>query len=622
MARIGLTVKLPALTVLAVVLTATVCGVLAFSLGAPALRRAALDDLSGGVRTYATAIKYYVDGARALIGASAGSDPMQKYATAADARPGSRALPLDLEASLRQLAKRVIGNSKVYDHLLLLDAEGNVVLVEPSGLASKLSRTDLGFGRWFQDLRRTGAMVVSDLHISVATSQPSVVIAAPVRTSSGKLVGVWAASLRLAELSRISASDAGAVPSAQIRYITDRRGFVVAHETRAKYVSEQSDFSAVEPVRAALTGQQGTLQYVASFEREERLAAFVTVPTIGWIAVNEMATSAAFAPITRLSSGIAVGAAGLALLLGGVGAWAVRRVVRPLKDVTAAAKAMAEGELGRRIEVRGGDEIAELADAFNDMAQALADEQRRLRAHAVELQQTAAELKRSNAELERFAYVASHDLQEPLRMVVSYLQLLERRYKGKLDKDADEFIGFAVDGGLRMRQIVGDILEFSRLGTRSEPFEAVDCGALMKVVLGNLKPSIDQAGGVVTYESLPVVTGDPAQLSLLLQNLISNAVKFHGERAPQIRVAAQRQDHEWRFAVADNGIGIAPEYFERIFIIFQRLHTRRAYPGTGIGLAICKKIVERHGGRIWVESEPGQGSAFYFTIPDHGEKTA
>jgi PAS domain S-box-containing protein len=226
-----------------------------------------------------------------------------------------------------------------------------------------------------------------------------------------------------------------------------------------------------------------------------------------------------------------------------------------------------------------------------------------------------AELERSNTELEQLAYAASHDLQEPLRMVVSYLQLIERRYKGKLDKDADEFIAFAVDGATRMARLINDLLDYSRVGTRAKPFEATDCAAILKVVQSNLKIAIEESGATVTHDPMPVVMADGAQLTRVFQNLISNAIKYRGEHPPRVHVSAERKPEEWVFAVRDNGIGIDPQCFPRIFVIFQRLHARDKYEGTGIGLAVCKRIIERHGGRIWVESEPGRGSTFYFTIP-------
>ena len=231
-----------------------------------------------------------------------------------------------------------------------------------------------------------------------------------------------------------------------------------------------------------------------------------------------------------------------------------------------------------------------------------------------EIKQTMEKLKQSNAELEQFAYVASHDLQEPLRMVASYVQLLERRYKGKLDPEADEFIAYAVDGANRMRGLIDDLLTYSRVSRLGKPFEPTNLESTLDIVLMNLQVSIADSGAVVTHDKLPVVMADGGQLVQLLQNLIGNAIKFHGKEPPRVHVSAQVKENEYLFSVRDNGIGIAPEYFDRLFKIFQRLHTREEYPGSGIGLAICKKIVESHGGRIWIESQVGKGSTIYFTL--------
>jgi light-regulated signal transduction histidine kinase (bacteriophytochrome) len=231
------------------------------------------------------------------------------------------------------------------------------------------------------------------------------------------------------------------------------------------------------------------------------------------------------------------------------------------------------------------------------------------------LEDKAKELARSNAELEQFAYVASHDLQEPLRMVSSYMQLLEQRYAGKLGTEADEFIGFAVDGANRMRGLVEALLTYSRLSSRGDPFAPIDSAAAAKRALVTLRSAVEEAGALVTVGPLPPVTADAGQITQLFQCLIGNAIKFRRLDLPRIRISAVRKDDEWQFAVQDNGIGIEREYYEKIFVMFQRLHGRSQYGGTGIGLAICKKIVERHDGRIWVESEPGKGSTFYFTLP-------
>jgi PAS domain S-box-containing protein len=247
------------------------------------------------------------------------------------------------------------------------------------------------------------------------------------------------------------------------------------------------------------------------------------------------------------------------------------------------------------------------------------------------------ELKRSNAELEQFAYVASHDLQEPLRMVSSYVQLLQRRYQGKLDQDADEFIGFAVDGAERMRRLINDLLTYSRIGTRAQQFAPTKCEEVLEQASGNLQLAIQENQAVVTHDPLPEVLGDQTQLVQLFQNLIANAVKFHGKKKPKVHISASLTNRSslptneaggswgvrgdvWLFSVRDNGIGIDPRYAERIFIIFQRLNDRTRYPGTGIGLALCRKIVQRHGGQIWMESCPGEGATFFFTLPPKGDK--
>jgi light-regulated signal transduction histidine kinase (bacteriophytochrome) len=232
-----------------------------------------------------------------------------------------------------------------------------------------------------------------------------------------------------------------------------------------------------------------------------------------------------------------------------------------------------------------------------------------------QLNRTVAELERSNTELEQFAYVASHDLQEPLRMVASYVQLLERRYADKLDDDAREFVAFAVDGATRMKRLINDMLTFSRVGTRARPFKPTDLNAVVDMVLANLKPTIEEQGATVNCEALPTVECDEMQLVQLLQNLVANGIKFRGDDPPEVNIGVEVGDDEWVLTVRDNGIGIEPQYYKRIFVIFQRLHGKKEYTGTGIGLAVCKKIVERHGGRIWVESEPGKGAAFKFTLP-------
>jgi hypothetical protein len=218
--------------------------------------------------------------------------------------------------------------------------------------------------------------------------------------------------------------------------------------------------------------------------------------------------------------------------------------------------------------------------------------------------------------------VASHDLTEPLRMITSYLELLNNRAQDKLGAEEREFIGYAVDGARRMRTLILDLLAYARVDTRSRPLGPVDCERVLEVVLANLKVAVTESGAVIEHEPLPTVEGDNIQLAQVFQNLVGNAIKFRGNAPPKINIGARRNNGEWLFHVKDNGIGIDPKNFSRIFVLFQRLHTRQQYPGTGMGLAICKKIIERHGGRIWAESKPGEGTTFFFTIPVRNEVEA
>jgi light-regulated signal transduction histidine kinase (bacteriophytochrome) len=235
----------------------------------------------------------------------------------------------------------------------------------------------------------------------------------------------------------------------------------------------------------------------------------------------------------------------------------------------------------------------------------------------IKVERSVGELKRSNDELQQFAYVASHDLQEPLRMVASYTQLLAKRYTGSLDSDADEFIAFAVDGCNRMQGLIQDLLAYSRAGANAKEFFKISSEEALNAALANLRAAIEESGAVVTHGALPAITTDDTQLALVFQNLLGNAIKYRGPETPHVHVsAAKNGNKELIFSVRDNGLGIDPQYFERIFVLFQRLHGRTEFKGTGIGLAICKKIVERLGGRIWVESQPEKGSTFYFALPE------
>ncbi len=308
------------------------------------------------------------------------------------------------------------------------------------------------------------------------------------------------------------------------------------------------------------------------------------------------------------------------LLLGSglVAVFVLRRVVaHPLSELADDARRVAGGEFAHSVRVQGPRDVAALSGDVEAMRRRIVADLDAVSTARGRLEEQAVELQRSNAELEQFAYVASHDLQEPLRKVASFCGMLERRYKGQLDERADQYIDFAVDGAKRMQVLINDLLAFSRVGRVGAEERVVELEEVVALARDNLTATIDEAGATVEVaEPLPRVKGDPTLLAALFQNLIGNAVKFRGDEPPRVRVGVQRDGEQWRFSVDDNGIGIAPRYADRIFVIFQRLHPKDEYAGTGIGLAMCRKIVEYHGGSIWLEPAGADGGAsFRFTLP-------
>ncbi len=302
-----------------------------------------------------------------------------------------------------------------------------------------------------------------------------------------------------------------------------------------------------------------------------------------------------------------------------------RSIVAPLRRLEQGIEVISTGDLAHRIGLVSNDEIGDVGRAFDAMTERLRsitvsrDELTKevIKRREVEaaLHKANEDLESSNKDLEQFAYVASHDLQEPLRMVASFTQLLAQRYEGQLDEKGRKYINYAVDGAVRMKRLIDDLLTYSRIASRAMPLQTIDANAVLEAALKNLAAAIEESRASITAGKLPTVRADAAQLTLVFQNLIGNAIKFRGPEEPRVHVAVADRAGEWIFSIRDNGIGIKPEHADRIFVIFQRLHTREEYPGTGIGLALCKQVVERHGGRIWVESEPGKGSTFFFSMP-------
>ncbi|ALV38026.1 sensor histidine kinase [Streptomyces sp. CdTB01] len=300
-----------------------------------------------------------------------------------------------------------------------------------------------------------------------------------------------------------------------------------------------------------------------------------------------------------------------------------RGITGPLSRLGSAARDVSQGRFDRSLTGAGPADLRRLASDLEAMRLRLLEELRFSEAARTLLDEQAEDLKRSNTELEQFAYVASHDLQEPLRKVSSFTQLLQRRYGGQLDARADQYIAFAVDGANRMQTLINDLLAFSRVGRVHNDHQTVDLEAVLGRTLDTLSVAVEESGAEITHDTLPTVVGDPTQMGMLWQNLLSNAIKFRSpDRPPRIHISAASDEGHWEFAVTDNGIGIAPEFQEKIFVLFQRLHTKDAYPGTGIGLAMCKKVVEFHGGTIKIDPEYRQGTRVVVTLPAMTAETA
>lgn len=473
-----------------------------------------------------------------------------------------------------------------YENIILVDRTGKTALVtgkqdapvETSALA--LARQSM----------RARQIVFTDLHREDAGSAVHIDVIAPlIRSGTKGAHSVGSVILRIdPERFLFPRIQAWPTPSLTGETLLVRRDgeFVtflnkLRHGQGAAMTFQRPVNEPGLPASMAVRGRQGIVTGT-DYRGKSVLAALRTVPGSPWFLVSKIDEAEVFESVRKLA--IQIGAVVFILIL---------------------AAGTASGYLWRR------DNEALYRSLYESEARRL-DEHRQ---DEERLKKIMADLVRSNQELEQFASVASHDLMEPLRTISNYLQLLELRYKGKLDRDADEFIGFAVDGAVRMQRMIGDLLAYSRVGVKGGAFEPVDCSAVLDRALNGLKLTIEETGAVVTSGALPTVTADASQLAQVFQNLIANAIKFRSAKAPDVHIAAERKEGEWLFSVRDNGIGFDPAHRERIFALFQRLHTTAEYPGSGIGLSVCKKIIERHHGRIWADSEPGKGSSFYFTVP-------
>ncbi|MEZ4727280.1 MAG: ATP-binding protein [Caldilineaceae bacterium] len=523
---------------------------------------------------------------------------------------------LDELESNGQLLDKIRRQYPLFQEIVYLNSQGEAVTATTAATLLRQKRREIVEAPWFVAIQSGKNYYYDDVTV-VEAQRPDLVLSIAAPNAS-----VIVARVDLFVLWELVANSG--FGDSGIAYIVDRSGRIVAHTNRTLAVNQQGVPQRPEWMTAPTSRDIWYGEY-RNLQEERVVGAVAPVPSTDWLVITELAASEAFAASRWAYLILGGGMLAFTILMMWVSAeWLEGLILLPIERLRDGAAHIGQGDLAYRIELMRSDEIGQVAAAFNQMAAELegvyASLEQKIAERTAQLQEQSAELARSNAELAQFAYVVSHDLQEPLRMITGYLQLLERRYKGQLGKDGDEFITFALDGATRMRQLIRDLLAYSRVGVRHTVLQAVDCQEILNGVLDNLQVAIHESGAIITCDPLPTLYADPTHLGQLFQNLVANAIKFRGAQAPQIQIGVRRtaQSRAWLFSVRDNGIGIAPEYFERIFAIFQRLHTRSEYLGTGIGLAICKKIVDRHGGHIWVESVVGKGTTFYFTIPDKG----
>lgn len=520
---------------------------------------------------------------------------------------------LDDMVADRRFLDRFLRQYPILEEIVYLNGQGETIAATSDALLLTQHDADTRQAAWFV-AAQAGRRYYSGL-LRTEDEEPYLIAAAPATNAS-----VVAARVNLATLWDLM--DELRFGESGLTYIIDRQGKLIAGPNH--YFDSSSLTWPIRPPWFSLLNPR-EIWYGSYPGADQRsvLGAVALVPGIEWLVVTQLSTAEAYANSRRAAlilGGTMI--AFLILMLWAGAEWLEGLILLPVERLRDGAIRIGQGDLTHRIEFVRQDEIGQVAVAFNQMAAELAtlydDLEQKIMERTTQLEEQTAELARSNAELAQFAYVASHDLQEPLRMVTNYLQLLERRYSKALDQEAREFIAVAVDGATRMQQLIRDLLAYSRLGTRQDARQPVALPQILTQVCDNLQMAIQESGAVITINPLPTLTADPTQMGQLFQNLLANAIKFRRTQAPVIQICSRHdpQRHEWHFSITDNGIGIDAEAFDRIFLIFQRLHTRSEYSGTGIGLAICKKIVDRHGGRLWVESVVGQGSTFHFTIPE------
>lgn len=477
-----------------------------------------------------------------------------------------------------------------YDEVFLMDTYGRVILSTDPAQEGKFKDNR----PYFQEGRK--GLYIQNTYHSVTLNRTSSTIALPIR-HDGHTVAVLAFRLRIHRLHEIIHSYAGLGPESDVYLVNNYNYFVTDPGGKTGFAMERVNYS--EPVRRCLSGQTGAGE-VTSYDGREVLAAFTYLAEYRLCIVAELESATAYRPVRAMQYFMMIVTASTLTAVMLVAFFLSASISRPILELDAVAARAAAGDMDQQIDLDLRDELGTLARSFNTML--------------ANLRQRTQALARSNVDLEQFGYAVSHDLKEPLRSVSGFLELLKRRAGAALDDKAHGYIDRSLAGAERMRLMIEDLLAYARVSAGPRALQAVDLNQVVQDVIGGLEQIMRESSADIEVGELPVLQGEPAHLAAVFQNLIANAIKFRREQ-PLIRISARAEEGQWQLSVQDNGIGIDSAQFERVFQVFQRLHGKEEYPGTGIGLAVCKKIVERHGGRIWLESTPGECTTFHFTIP-------
>ena len=603
--------KIPLLAVAAVLITGTATTAIAVVAGRDAIRASTFGATELGAISYGRAISVYVRHATSELATIAGLSEIARTWVDAGAEPAGA----NGEVAQRAVIRDDLTHSGAFESIALVHPDGRIHLMEPVEQQAELSRPDLGFMPWFREIVVTGAPVVSDLVVSTTTRRPTVVVAVPAVDAENVVAGYVVGSLDLAELSVVGGSPIGPY----FGYLTDRRGLVIAHGRNPRYAAEQTDFSGVPAVVAALAGRSGVMESSNFPENEDRIAGYQQLPDLGWAVVYAIPTAIAYAPADDLVRGVSLTTLVLLVLVGLAAAVFARRTTGPLRRLADAATSISAGNADAPLPAAGTDEVGRLSGEFGRMVAVLGERETELRRRGGELEESNAGLTAANRELEAFSYSVSHDLRAPLRSIDAFSGILLAEHARSLDAEGQRVLGVIVRNSKRMGALIDDLLAFSRITRKELDRGPVDMHGLARSVAEELREA--EPARSITFDIGPLcpVAGDAALLRQVWVNLLDNAVKFTRRvEQPSIAVTCERREGACRYSVRDNGVGFDPLYASKLFQPFQRLHKATEFEGTGIGLAIASRIVQRHGGSMWAVGAVGIGATFGFSIP--GEK--